>query len=865
MRSLHLISPAANGTTRSRTTSDRLELLRALIAAPSFDPLFRDDVIVVPGHHPAYGWLCKVASCQRAADTGREFCQVHKRQWFALKAKGGNVTEFLRVAEPLTSPFWHVIPDCLVCPGVPSFSSTQLCYLHEKQWYQQRKNHEERTGYPLEFETWFAQARAYPAFGDCRIVGCPERAGSPIRLCYGHERQYRREGRPGGVRMATNWSRTLAKGGQPKLICTDEERFRRWCRDPKTRTRTRRVNGRLSFQGLRPLAKAEIQWAMVHHAQGAEEGASWPLLWVQAAADCCREQDVNSLVDLDRDAVPQQGWQVVKTMLKHLRLIYFTREDTKDAGFIETDHFGVHFPQTESHIDLTGISQRWLRDLLWDNLAAELTSRPPRSRVPFDTRRRGCIELSAFLQVRAPSGGNDPTVLTETHMVDFIADQRHRAKHGLESLGLRKQGRNGTSKVTDGIACDNLNGARRLLRDALETGAADQVGLDRAFIVALPRVQKKVGRRRPFSDDVAKALASPQNLADLEARDCNDRGLRDVWEALVVTGRRCSEVLKVRLECIDRHGKIPMFWHDQTKVGNIDEGIRISERLFQRLKARQGKTIDLFIQRNGRLPSDAERLELALFPRVTCNRQGLKGISYGWFSNQFSAWVKGLDLGKAVPHQARHTLATNLLRAGANLTHVKRYLGQISEAMAEHYVHIANNDPVLNAALEAVWVGGPGAVEPGVLLAGGEPLTQAEAEALAIDLSRKSTPAEGGFCTFQPVVNGDGCPWGLNCHSCQEFVMSGADLVYWHRKREQWRMIAEGAPDSATADYLHGLFEPTARAIDGLEKALEGLGLLEEALALDLRRPQDYFGRVWSTTFRARELAELDAEGEAAA
>ncbi len=31
---------------------------------------------------------------------------------------------------------------------------------------------------------------------------------------------------------------------------------------------------------------------------------------------------------------------------------------------------------------------------------------------------------------------------------------------------------------------------------------------------------------------------------------------------------------------------------------------------------------------------------------------------------------------------------------------------------------------------------------------------------------------------------------------------------YWHRKREQWRMLAERAPDSATADYLHEVFDP---------------------------------------------------------
>ncbi|WP_331755818.1 hypothetical protein [Streptomyces sp. NBC_01643] len=203
---------------------------------------------------------------------------------------------------------------------------------------------------------------------------------------------------------------------------------------------------------------------------------------------------------------------------------------------------------------------------------------------------------------------------------------------------------------------------------------------------------------------------------------------------------------------------------------------------------------------------------------------------------------------------------TNLLKNGANLTHVKRYLGQVSDSMAEHYVHLANTDPKLEEALQAVWVAGPGAAEPGLALSSGEPMTRAQAEALAIDLTRKSTPAESGFCTFQLVVDGGACPWNLDCHNCDKFVMSGADLVYWHRKREQWRTVAEGAPEPATRDYLHDLFEPTARAIVGLEKALEAVGLLEEALALDLRRPQDYFGRVWATAFRASELARHEAE-----
>ena len=67
------------------------------------------------------------------------------------------------------------------------------------------------------------------------------------------------------------------------------------------------------------------------------------------------------------------------------------------------------------------------------------------------------------------------------------------------------------------------------------------------------------------------------------------------------------------------------------------------------------------------------------------------------------------------------------------------------------------------------------------------------------------------------------------------------------------------APDDTTADYLHQVFAPTAQAIDGLEKAFAGLGLLDQALALDLRRPQDYYHRLWNLSFRAADLAAANS------
>jgi hypothetical protein len=366
--------------------------------------------------------------------------------------------------------------------------------------------------------------------------------------------------------------------------------------------------------------------------------------------------------------------------------------------------------------------------------------------------------------------------------------------------------------------------------------------------------------RQPFADGVARALADETNLHRLaQTYDPLDRGLRDAWETIIVTGRRCGEVLQLRLECLGRYGGLPMLWHDQTKVGNYDQALRIPEQVHQLLKVRQRKTVALFEARNNRPPTAQERARMALFPTNQRNRNGQIPLSYKWFHKGFKLWIDELDIGRWVPHQARHSLATSLLRAGASLTHVRRYLGHVSERMAEHYIHLTQSD--LEDVLQHVWVAGPGSANPGELLTEPTaPLTRDQAQAIAIDLSRRSTPAEGGFCTFQPVVDGGACPWNLDCHNCDKFVLSGADLLYWRRKREQWRLLAEGAPDDATADYLHRYFEPTAHAIDGLEKALAGLGLLDEALALDLRKPQDYFHRIWSTAFRAADLADADRD-----
>jgi integrase len=854
---------------RTRAGRDRLELLAALISAPGFDPLYRSDVIRLPPDHQAYQWGCEVPGCDCVARE-RGLCRTHELELGEARKAKISRADFIAHATPLGKHRGFGTSSCRICPERPApAKGWQLCTRHSGRWRRYR------AAVPgADFEQWVTTLEPFPGYGTCKVTACCYLAENPAGMCPYHRIRYRDEGKPGKVRLPGRWMELFEAKGLPVPVLIDDERaFRQWC----LAAGPIYADGVVNLMGLQPLVKAEIQWGMHAHAQD-QRPAFWDYTALQRLANLCRAGKVTSLFDLAEDwprrsALPDSELsgrghfrvrRVVSGILESLWCAYYSPDDAREAGFIETDHFGRRFSYCRSHYDLTAVSQRWLRDLLWDYLADMLRSaKCPRTRGPLDHCRRATIEFSAFLEADAPEGGHDPSLLREEHAQRFVADQRHRERHRLPFRGLtRSDGK--PSMVTESSRRVVFNSLHAIAYRALESGAAEAIGLSRAFITALPAggPGTTTRSRSPFTDEAARALADEGNLRRLaEAHDPHDAGYRDVWEAIVCTGRRASEVIELHLDCIGRYHGLPMLWHDQTKVGNYDEAVRIPEYLYHRLDERRARTLARFEDRHGRPPATTERAAMALFPSSIRNPRYDRPISYGRYCDVFRAWADSLDLGSAVSHQARHTMATNLLRAGATLAHVRRFLGHVSDRMAERYIKVAHSD--LEDALNAVWVAGPGSASPGRLLSGGlAPMTREQAFALSLDLSRRSTPTEGGFCTHQPVVNGSACPWNLDCENCDKFVMSGADLLYWRRKQEQWRAIAERAPDNATADYLHKVFEPTARAIDGLEKALAGLGLLDQALTLDLRRPQDYFHRIWSTAFRAADLAEA-GESEA--
>ena len=264
---------------------DRLEMLTALIAAPSFDPLFRAEVIQVPAGHPVFRWSCVVPECPRGRGEWREFCAAHERQWTAARESGSGLPAFLAQAGPQPPPRFADGARCRICPGLPAAGRLGLCGRHRARWNTRRRR-------LTDFAAWCASQAALPGYGTCQVVSCPALAATPLRLCGFHERRYDADGRPGAARLPGRW---VFLQGPVAASFGDKALWREWCRraDPQCRN-----NGRVSLLGARPLLRAEIQWLLYRRTQR-PDGRQWTLMQVQSLVSQCRGRDLDSLTEAD--------------------------------------------------------------------------------------------------------------------------------------------------------------------------------------------------------------------------------------------------------------------------------------------------------------------------------------------------------------------------------------------------------------------------------------------------------------------------------------------------------------------------------------------------------------------------------------
>ena len=311
-----------------RISMDWLGLLTALINAPSFDPLFRGELLQIPADHPVYRWQCVVSACERVRSAASRFhlCHDHSRQWTMRREKGSTFEEFLSFARPLEQAKWAWQVPCSICPQRPATSKGRqaLCRRHRFRW-----RHARRRDPAVDFAQWVQEQAPYETFGGCVVLVCHDLAASPLGLCHWHQVAYAKQGTPGGARLPAKWIRRYDKPGIPTpVLYTDEACFRSWCATASAQN----IHGQINLRGLDPLIQAEIRWGLFQHTQG--DRAYWPLPWVQALINCCRDQSGASLVDLEASGFKRRQYElIVKEILNELRLIYFSPDATRPAGF----------------------------------------------------------------------------------------------------------------------------------------------------------------------------------------------------------------------------------------------------------------------------------------------------------------------------------------------------------------------------------------------------------------------------------------------------------------------------------------------------------------------------------------------------
>lgn len=829
-----------------------------LLESIQIDEIWLPLVIKIPKDQVPFYWGCMMAGCESRRVISNELCRTHRQQFMANEEYDSELTFARNVADPRFGMRMQEAP-CRICEVRPTHSRhSELCERHKWIW---RRSKEYPLGKAGQRE-WLHQQEPLPSFGECAVPRCEASAANPIGLCGAHTKAYERDGNSKEVGLEYGWKQRDAAGEVHRLRPVDVPRVMAWSQVAKPIF----WNGTLNTIGLPRLMGLEIRYTIQSRMQD-RDAARWDLTSVEKLIEYAIERNLQSFIDLrsgfnqvrllnGRDKRLQA---IARQVVWYLEPLYLTEEDAKSKGILYFKHFEYDVPGMRGYVDLRSVGQTWLRDVTWESLKDSIEgANPPRNRSTFDAIRRSIIELGAYLERSAEEGGREPSVLGQRDAKGFAREYSFRLSKGLPSTVLTT-GYGTPAVVTENTRRFVYSGIRRVLRFACDSGLDHELGIPREFILAFPQAHSKNEiRRRPLSDEAHRAVCDPSNLLLLEGMDPTKGGVRDVWETLMFTGRRASEALELRLDCLTVSNGMNLLHFRETKVGIGESIVPIPDQLRLRLEKRQEISRTMIEAKLGRKLTSEDLKRVALFPSRVRNPTCEKSISYGQYLTKFREWTQGMKIGHVVSHQARHTIATQLLRSGASTAHIKHYLGHTSERMTEHYVHVVNED--LERVLQQVWVEGPGASTPGAALpqsrdslgrAGKSgPNENHGKSATMIDLLRASSPTQGGVCTFQPVVRGAECPWSLDCEGCKHFVLTGADLNYWRRKQEQWRILAENAPDESVRDYMHAIWKPMGEALKGLEGALLERSLLQEAENLDLRRPQDFFRPLWNYGYK---------------
>lgn len=178
----------------------------------------------------------------------------------------------------------------------------------------------------------------------------------------------------------------------------------------------------------------------------------------------------------------------------------------------------------------------------------------------------------------------------------------------------------------------------------------------------------KTAKRNPdflFPEEMIDLLDSIETQDDLGIRN------KAMLEIMYASGLRCSEVVNLTLDCIDFHNRILLI-HGK---GNKDRYVPFHEYASKWL-------LKYIEESRGNLVSQEEN------PYVFVNKSGRKMTNRG-VQDIVKRIGKRYDPTKKIhPHTFRHSFATHLLNAGADIRTVQELLGHENLSTTQIYTHI---------------------------------------------------------------------------------------------------------------------------------------------------------------------------------
>ncbi len=846
---------------------------RYVAASQVFPDWLVAEPVCFPPDHLTYAWQCRVPDCDCAIGrTGNErLCPRHAREYRPSRSTMTH-EEFAKQASKTQGSRgdWalHRYAPCVICGPLREQVGAPYCAAHLNRLCQIVRAGGDK-------EEWLKQQSPHPALAVCSIGNCvhdgflkSHSGDDGARLCASHFRPWRLYLKQTGTTAnARTWTEWLA-GNEMSGFRPSEHK------------------GQLVLAHLPERIQCEVRYALHHYAQQARR-TQWRPSRIQKAVDQLADSGITTLSDPRAEALADEGVishgvvsheqgvvsrRILHDLIVSARGLTVSEDDAKEAGWFDPVIVGTkpfRGPEMNStrrkYWDLRGISQRWLRDLMWDHLrhlaVQPVGKRPGQSVV---SGRLVAVRLfsKALRHLRDDPAG-DPSALTAADAAAFKELWNLWCREQIPVVEQLQTKPPTLGPITPNGSTKYLENIRLVLAFGRDEDILGQWVNAFVKVLTSPVKERKAPKPRPISDADFAVLVSADSLQQLDSMDLSGAGLSDIWLTHALQGGRISETLNLRLGCIGLIGEEqPYLWRDISKVGAVDYGMPCYLPIYERLVHRREVTLARLRKRYARDLEDLNDVQRAaheaawgrtmpLFPGAMANPDLKLPFSYAQFRSIFSNWLDRIGLANLTSHRTRATLATALLNNGAPPALVRQLLGHFSESAMAHYARY--NDDNLIRSLQQVWTAGPGMDQPGQSLM--TPATASSAgtkSALGQRIDLTVIPVEHGLCRYGPVVGGKSCPKAKNCSRgpqgpCPHFVLTGADLSYWERKRDAAYHFAEAAPSDEARDYILSEWESWDDVLAGLRQTLDEFGLLKAAEELDLRTPMhDFFNPLFS-------------------